>query len=86
MSNCNCHSLSCGRVGPWISCGNWGCNSCGQVLGTTTSQHGEQVGIWAHEVGNSRVVGITPGHTTEVLTHPEMVKLIKNAIKWASEK
>ena len=57
-----------------------------QVLGTTTSQHGEQVGIWAHEVGNSRVVGITPGHTTEVLTHPEMVKLIKNAIQWASEK
>lgn len=39
MSNCNCHSLSCGRVGPWISCGNWGCNSCGQVLGTTTGCH-----------------------------------------------
>lgn len=36
MSNCNCHSLSCGRVGPWVSCNNWGCNSCGSVLGTTT--------------------------------------------------
>jgi len=54
------------------------------VLGTTTSQHGTQVGIWAHEVGACRVVGITPGHTTEVLTHPEMVKLLKNAIVWAS--
>ena len=56
------------------------------VLGTTTSQHGTQVGIWAHEVGTCRVVGITPGHTTEVLTHPEMVKLLKNAIAWASAK
>lgn len=54
------------------------------VLGTTTSQHGTQVGIWAHEVGTCRIVGITPGHTTEVLTHPEMVKLLKNAICWAS--
>lgn len=38
MSNCNCNSLSCGRVSPWVSCrGNWGCGtSCGNVLGTTT--------------------------------------------------
>lgn len=56
------------------------------VLGTTTSEHGTQVGIWAHEVGSSRVVGITPGHTTEVLTHPEMVKLLKNAVNWAARK
>lgn len=32
MSNCNCNSLSCGRVSPWISCG---CNTCGSVLGTS---------------------------------------------------
>ncbi len=55
-----------------------------KVLGTTASQHGEQVGIWVNENGKSRVVGITPGHTTEVLTHPEMVKLLRNAVNWAS--
>lgn len=37
MSNCNCNSLSCNRVGPWVSCGgNCGCNSCGSVLGSST--------------------------------------------------
>lgn len=56
------------------------------VLGKTESEHGEQVGIWAHEFGKSRVVGITPGHTTEVLSHPEMIKLLRNAINWAAKK
>jgi len=36
MSNCNCHSLSCGRVGPWVSCNNCGCNSCGCVASDGT--------------------------------------------------
>ena len=57
-----------------------------QVLGVTESEHGSQVGIWAHEFGASRVVGITPGHTTEVLTHPEMVKLLRNAVNWAAKR
>ena len=57
-----------------------------QVLGSTESEHGSQVGIWAHELGACRVVGITPGHTTEVLTHPEMVKLLRNAVNWAAKR
>ena len=57
-----------------------------EVLAESTSVHNTQVAVWAHEVGASRVVGITPGHTTEVLTNPEMVKLFKNAINWAARK
>lgn len=57
-----------------------------QVLAVTQSQHGEQVGVWAREYGNSRIVGITPGHTTQVLTSEQMVKLLRNAICWAAKR
>lgn len=56
------------------------------VLAMTQSQHGEQVGVWAHECGNARVVGITPGHTTEVLTCDGMLRLLRNAVNWAARK
>lgn len=37
MSNCNCNSLSCGRVSPWRNrCGNCGCNTCGCVASDGT--------------------------------------------------
>ncbi len=55
-----------------------------QVLATTASAHGEQVGVWAHAHGKGRVVGITPGHTTEVLTSPNMLRLLRNAVNWAA--
>ena len=56
------------------------------VLAMTQSEHGQQVGVWAHECGNARVVGITPGHTTEVLTGEGMLKLLRNAVNWAARK
>lgn len=56
------------------------------VLCHTHSEHGSQVGVWTHEYGNTRAVGITPGHTTQVLTHPSMVRLLRNAINWASKR
>ena len=56
------------------------------VLAMTQSEHGQQVGVWAHECGNARVVGITPGHTTEVLTSEGMLKLLRNAVNWAARK
>lgn len=37
MSNCNCNSLSCSRVGPWVSCGgNRDCHHCGCVASDGT--------------------------------------------------
>lgn len=56
------------------------------VLATTQSQHGEQVGVWTHECGNGRVVGITPGHTTEVLLSDGMLRLLRNAVNWAAKR
>ena len=63
--------------------GNWEKTN---VLAESTSVHNTQVAVWAHEVGACHVVGITPGHTTEVLTHPQMLRLFKNAIAWAARK
>lgn len=56
------------------------------VLGTTTSEHGTQTGLWVNEAGNIRVCGVTPGHTTENLTHPEYVKLLRNAVDWCARR
>ncbi len=56
------------------------------VLAESASVHSTQPAVWAHELAASRVVAITPGHTTEVLTNPEMVKLFRNAIAWAARR
>ncbi len=64
----------------WRACGTR------RTLATTQSQHGEQVGVWAHECGNGRVVGITPGHTTEVLLSDGMLRLLRNAVNWAAKR
>ena len=53
-----------------------------QVLAVSTSEHGQQPALWAHELGCGRVCGVTPGHTTAALLHPEYVKLLKNAVAW----
>ena len=53
-----------------------------EILGCTVSRHGKQPALWAHGFGNGRVCGVTPGHTTENLTCPEYVKLLKNAVNW----
>jgi type 1 glutamine amidotransferase len=37
---------------------------------------------WAYDYGKGRVCYIAPGHTTEVLRHPEYVKIQHNAAKW----
>lgn len=57
-----------------------------QVLAYTESQHGRQVGVWAHEYGKGRIVGITPGHTTEVLACDGMLRLMRNAVNWAARR
>lgn len=61
-------------------------NTVTEILGYTVSQHGSQPALWAHSLGKGRVCGVTPGHTTENLTYPEYVKLLKNAAEWCTGK
>jgi type 1 glutamine amidotransferase len=37
---------------------------------------------WAHEYGKGRVVFTAMGHTTDVMWHPEYLKIQKNAVRW----
>ncbi|MDR0898570.1 MAG: ThuA domain-containing protein [Oscillospiraceae bacterium] len=55
-----------------------------QVLGRTSSVHGDNIALWAHQMGKGRVCGVTPGHSLAVLQHPEYVKLLQNAIDWVT--
>lgn len=52
------------------------------VLMYSESINGKTVSAWAHELGEGRVAAITPGHTTEVLTHPTVQKLMVNGANW----
>lgn len=52
------------------------------VLGYTTSEHGRQPGLWAHEYGRGRVCAATPGHAASQLAQPEYVRLLQNAAAW----
>jgi len=56
------------------------------ILATSTSQHGQQPALWAHEMGKGRVCGVTPGHRENTLLHPMYVKLLKNAVEWCIRK
>lgn len=56
-----------------------------QVLGRTSSTHGDNIALWAHECGNGRVCGVTPGHSTQVLTHPGYQRLLRNAVLWCTK-
>ncbi|GKX68206.1 ThuA domain-containing protein [Inconstantimicrobium mannanitabidum] len=57
-----------------------------EILGYTVSQNGRQPALWAHELGNGKVCGVTPGHNTENLTCPQYLKLLQNAIEWCTRK
>lgn len=37
---------------------------------------------WAYDYGKGRVCFMAPGHSLDILRHPEYVKLQKNAVKW----
>ncbi|MFB9279449.1 ThuA domain-containing protein [Cohnella cellulosilytica] len=54
------------------------------VILFSTSQHLTAVGGWAHQVGNGKVVALTPGHNPEALGHPQMIQLMKNGADWAA--
>jgi uncharacterized protein len=54
------------------------------MLMLSTSEAVTAVGAWAHTVGKGKVVGLTPGHTTEALGNPQMIRLMQNASSWAT--
>lgn len=37
---------------------------------------------WAHQVGEGRFLGLTPGHTATVINHPMMKRLIVQSVNW----
>ncbi len=55
------------------------------LLACGTSQHLTAPCAWAHSYGDGRVVSLTPGHTTEVLCNPELLRLTRNAVEWLAQ-
>lgn len=53
-----------------------------QVLMCASSENSVTAGMWCHSFGKGRVASITQGHTLEMQTDPEMVKLVRNAACW----
>ncbi len=52
------------------------------VFMTTRSLNGEQPGAWRRQVGEGRVVVLTPGHYVDVWLHPSYQALLANSIRW----
>jgi type 1 glutamine amidotransferase len=40
---------------------------------------------WCQEIGKGRTAVLTPGHTMEAATNPNMSQLIRNTVKWLVE-
>jgi len=54
------------------------------LLLTTNHQYSDSRMGWAHEVRNSRVVYLLPGHAKEGLHNPSYRQIILNSIRWSS--
>lgn len=52
------------------------------VLLEGVSKKGKAIVGWAHKLNKGKTCCLTPGHKSEVLKHPEMKKLLSNAIQW----
>lgn len=55
------------------------------ILVSNTQKHGAVVAGWTHTFGSGRVCALTPGHNAQTLKHPQMVRLIRNAVSWCAE-
>jgi type 1 glutamine amidotransferase len=56
------------------------------LLLTTNHEYSDSRMGWAHQVNNSRVVYLLPGHAKEGLHNPDYNKVIENSILWVTEK
>lgn len=51
------------------------------------SYRGERyVAGWSRQVGNGRLVFLTPGHTADIFDCPEYIQLIQNSLLWCLQK
>lgn len=53
-----------------------------EIIGVSTSEHGEIPALWVKAYGRGRIAAFTPGHTTPILTCPGYVRILKNMIRW----
>lgn len=53
---------------------------------TASSTLGEQSAGWCREHGKGRVAVIIPGHTREMLSDPNLRRLLSNAVAWVNPK
>jgi len=53
------------------------------VFMTLSSPYGEGPAGWYHTYGNGKVIVLTPTHNKEGFAHPEMIRLVAEAIRWA---
>ena len=53
------------------------------LLACASSVHGTTPCVWAHEAGKGRVVCVTQGHNPGMVEHPQMVRLMENAVNWS---
>ena len=54
-----------------------------RLLELVHPDYGTSCAAWAHEAGRGRVFCFTPGHTTEVLTHPGYAGFLDRGLRWA---
>jgi type 1 glutamine amidotransferase len=55
-----------------------------EVFLRSDSIDGSSIAAWRHVYGNGRVCCLTPAHRPEGLLHPEVLKLLNEAIGWIS--
>jgi type 1 glutamine amidotransferase len=60
-------------------------NAAADVFLLSRSEHGVQPAGWTHTEGGGRVCVLTPGHRLEVWLHPEFLKILSNALRWAAK-
>lgn len=56
-----------------------------EVFLTSTSENGSQPAGWTRQEGDGRVCVLTPGHFTEVWTHPVYQHTLQKALDWCAK-
>lgn len=49
-------------------------------LESEAAEHGRLISGWMHHYGDGTFVGLTPGHTAQVMTHPMMTAVLRNIL------
>ena len=49
-------------------------------LESETPEYGRIISGWTHQYGAGKFIGLTPGHTVKVMSHPMMTALLRNIL------